>query len=96
METDNTKDRIALFQKELKRIQNTENIIKTSSIRRNTPVYTERSEVIIDTGVEVFLDNRISPHQIRKVVHYIIDKYNFDTYYFTKTHSIKVWYKSVK
>lgn len=83
------RDRVSALNKELKKVQTVGHIIKTSPL-------SSAEEYRSGIGVELFLDTRITPPQIRKIVHYIVDKYNFDSYYYTKTHSIKVWYKNVR
>jgi hypothetical protein len=87
MITEYTKDTVSSFQKEIKRVQNKGHIIKISNIAA-------REHNL--NGLEVFLDGTIRPEQIRKVVNYIVEKYKFDACYYTKTHSIKVWYTRAK
>lgn len=60
-----------------------------------------RTSAIYDTqrdcnGLEFFLDVKIVPQQIRKIVNHIVSEYDFDAYYYTKTHSVKVWYRTAK
>ena len=72
---------------QLKRAQVMGHVIRTESI------YSGDTDT---KGIEFFLDIRIVPNQIRKIVHHIVDKYNFDAIYYTKLHSIKVWYRDAK
>lgn len=90
MNTDNRRERAAQFTKELKKVQTLGHIYKTSSINDNDATFKR------DAGVELFIDAKVSDAQIRKIVHYIVSHYNFDAYYYTKSHSIKVWYRNAK
>lgn len=72
---------------QLKRAQSMGHVFRTEAI------YSGDSDT---KGIEFFLDSRIVPNQIRKIVHHIVEKYNFDAYYYTKTHSVKVWYRSAR
>lgn len=82
-----TFDRLKTFEVEINKVKTTGNVVRTSHLR---------NEYFNDRGVEIFLDARVSHSQIRKIVNYIVKHYNFDAYFFTKSHSIKVWYRNAK
>lgn len=89
MNKEHRKQRTNALLKELKKSENVGHIHKISSINSN-----DRGDV--GSGIEIHLSMKITPAQIRKVVNYIVKTYNFDAYYFTKSHSIKVLYRDVK
>jgi hypothetical protein len=89
MSNDSNKQRKNQLLRELKKSEN------VGHIQRIHPIYVdERNQ--FGSGIEILLSTKITPAQIRKVVNYIVKTYNFDSYYFTKSHSIKVIYRDVK
>jgi hypothetical protein len=81
VESDNIKDRIKQFDREVRRVVASGYIIKTTQFA---------------DGVELFLDLRVSTTQVRQIVNYIVRSYNLDAVFFTKSHSIKVWHKNAR
>jgi len=89
MNKEHRKIRTSSLLKELKKSEHVGHVYKVAAIHSN-----DRGDV--GQGIEIFLGTKITPAQIRKVVDYIVKSYNFDAYYFTKSHSIKVMYRDVK
>jgi porphobilinogen deaminase len=88
--TDTLHSRVREFEHELKRVHATGHIIKTLNIKK----YDDAGVSV--KGVELLVDNRVSKNQIKQIVDYIKKVYSFDTFFHARTHSIKVWYTSVK
>jgi hypothetical protein len=88
--TDALYSRVRDFEHELKRVHATGHIIKTLNIKK----YDDDGSSI--KGVELLVDARVSKNQIKQIVDYIKKVYSFDTLFHAKTHSIKIWYKSIK
>lgn len=84
-----SRERVIKLHRELKRVQGVGHIFKTSAIGGKDIAGNS-------AGIELYLDAKVSPDQIRKVVKYIVSSYNFDAYYYTKSHSIKVWYRNAR
>ena len=80
-------EKVRTFETEINKVKTTGNVVKTTNIRNQSDGA---------RGIEIFLDMRVSQSQIRHIVHYIVKHYNFDAYFYTKTHSIKVWYRNAK
>ena len=89
MSSDNKRERTNQLTKELKKVQSLGYIYKTSPL-------IDKDTFTKNCGVELFLDTKVPQTQIRKIVNYITTQYNFDAWYYTKSHSIKVWYRNVK
>lgn len=88
--TDSLYTRVRDFEHELKRVHATGHIIKTLNIKK----YDDGGVSV--KGVELLVDNRVSKNQIKQIVDYIKRVYSFETFFHARTHSIKIWYKSVK
>jgi len=81
-------NRIREFGSELKRVCDSGHVVRMKNIHT-----TDDHPV---KGIEVFLDMRTSKTQVRHIVAYVVKRYNFDAFFYTKTHSIKVWYRNAK
>lgn len=81
-------DRIREFGSELKRVCSGGHIVRQETI--------QNSDKQSCRGVEIFLDTKTSKSQVRHIVAYIVKRYNFDAYFYTKSHSIKVWYRNAR
>lgn len=84
---ENIKRDINALGDQLKRAKNLGHVVRTFSF------YDSDRDCM---GLEIYLDMKISPQQIRKIVNHIVGHYNFESYYYTKKHAIKVWYISAK
>lgn len=91
MSTETKRGDIKSLHQELRRVESMGHIVKISA--RSSPIHDTGHH---HPGLEFFMDTKVSAPQIRKIVHYIVEKYNFDAYYYTKTHSVKVWYRDAK
>lgn len=87
VESNDMKARIKQLDREIRRVLSSGYVIKTSPFQTN--------DGLLD-GIEMFLDLRVSVTQVRQIVDYIVRSYNLDAVFFTKSHSIKVWYRNAR
>lgn len=87
VESNDMKARIKQLDREIRRVVSSGYVIKTSPFQTN--------DGLLD-GIEMFLDLRVSVTQVRQIVDYIVRSYNLDAVFFTKSHSIKVWYRNAR
>jgi Tfp pilus assembly protein PilZ len=78
--------RVEKFEDEVKRVKIAGHVVQVVPFREEPKV----------RGVELKVDLRVSSTKIRHIVHYIVNTYNLDAYFYTKNHAIKVWYRDAK
>lgn len=79
-------DRVEKFEDEVKKVKIAGHVVQVVPFREESKA----------RGVELKVDLRVSSTKMRHIVHYIVNTYNLDAYFYTKNHAIKVWYRNAR